>query len=823
MKYVAPLARGFAAIALAIVLQSTRSSADSNTRFFESKVRPLLVEHCFECHGPEEESGGLRLDSLAAMVSGGDSGPAIIPGDSHKSLFMKAVRYEGYEMPPTQRLPQDAIEVLRQWVDAGAPWPGVDLKQIRPIQKQREFSLEDRQWWAIQPIKKPSVPEVGGSLGQWAQTELDHFIARRLADNELAPAPRASKTTLIRRLYFNLVGLPPSPAEIQEFLDDTSKDSYEKLVDRLLDDRRYGERWARHWLDLVRYADSDGYRADAIRPNAWRYRDYVIDSFNQDKPYDRFMAEQIAGDEMFPEDSQSLIATGYLQHGIYEWNSRDAVGQRDILISEMTDVTGDVFLGLGMQCAKCHDHKFDPILQEDYFALRAFFEPVRLHTDADIATPEQKAKHEVALKPWQKATKNIREKLDALQAKYREKSRSTAIERFPESIQLMAYKPSEERTSVEQQLVDLVQRQVDYDYNRLETSMNSEDARSYKSLKKKLEKFDSLKPTGLPTARVVRDIGIDAPPTIIPKKQIDVVPGFLKILDSRTPNITAGDETTGRRTALAKWLGQPENPLSTRVIVNRIWQFHFGTGLASSASDFGRLGEAPSHPELLDWLVGKFVEDGWRLKPLHRRIVLSSTYQQSSKHADAARHHQVDPTNRLRWHWSTNRLDAEQIRDALLVVSGKLRKATGGPGQSATTSSRRSIYTLVRRNTRDPLLEVFDLPRFFTSTAKRDQTTSPLQSLLLINSSQMLSFATALAERVCSETNGSPTPDVRIVNLWTRVFGRPPNEDEIASALGFIHQQSQRMGDNLPDSMEHEAWIDLCHVLLNSNEFLYVH
>ena len=625
-------------------------------------------------------------------------------------------------------------------------------------------------------------------MSDWPEGEVDRFIADKLAAAELTPAPPADRLTLLRRAFFDMVGVPPTAAEVETFLSDDQPGAWARQVDRLIDDRRYGERWARHWLDLVRYADSDGYRADDVRPNAWRFRDYVIDSFNGDKPYDQFMAEQLAGDEMFPDDFDAQIATGYLQHGIYEWNSRDAVGQRDILIAEMTDVTGDVFLGLGMQCAKCHDHKFDPILQKDYFALRSFFEPVRLHTDQLIATEAQRHQHEVDMRAWVAATQDVRDRLAAAEAPYRELAQKNAVGRFPESIQALYWMPASERTADQQQLVDLVQRQVDYDYDRMERDFSPEDKVIISDLRKELDGFKNLKPADLPTARVVTDVSSDPPVTTIPKKRTEVTPDFLTILGDSPPEVAATPDSTGRRSALARWLGRDDNPLSTRVIVNRVWQYHFGEGLASNASDFGRLGEAPSHPELLDWMVQQFVENGWRLKPLHRMILTSATYRQAAVHPDAARQQRIDPTNRLRWRFDTRRLDAEQIRDSLLAVTAQLSKERGGPGSSAS-GERRSIYTQVRRNSRDPLLEVFDLPRFFTSTASRDRTTSPLQSLLLINSSQMLGHAEALNAGVEAQSAGAEPRD-RAASLWQQVFSRPPTEQEVDMALQFIDVQS---------------------------------
>jgi hypothetical protein len=417
------------------------SISNEDLAFFETHVRPLLAEHCWKCHDEKEQKGALRLDSREAILAGGESGESVVPGNVDESLLIQAIRYEGYEMPPSGKLPETAIKTLESWVSRGAPWP--NSKAMPPVQKRAKpsFSDEDRNWWAFKPVVEPAIPNSANA--GWAHNEVDHFIVAKLEEAGLVPAPEADRAALIRRLSFDLIGLPPSPEEIERFEADTSPNAYEQLVDRLLESPQYGERWARHWLDLVRYADSDGYRIDHYRPNAWRYRDYVIQSFNDDKPYDRFVQEQIAGDELFPDEPDAITATGYLTHGIYEYNSRDAVGQWDIILNDMTDTTGDVFMGMGMQCARCHDHKFDPILQRDYFALRAFFEPISIKTERINATAQQLAEHEKAKKAWEEQTAEIRAKLFELEEPYRAKRRDYAIGIFPPDIQVMMRKESQ--------------------------------------------------------------------------------------------------------------------------------------------------------------------------------------------------------------------------------------------------------------------------------------------------------------------------------------------------------------------------------------------
>jgi hypothetical protein len=767
--------------------------------FFETHVRPLLAEHCWKCHDEKKQKGALRLDSREAILVGGESGQSIVPGNVDESLLIQAIRYEGYEMPPDGKLPEAAIKTLETWVARGAPWPSTE--QMPPIQSVSKpgFSEEDRNWWAFKPVVEPDVPKM--TITGWGRNEVDHFIAAKLETEGLSPAPEADRASLIRRLSFDLIGLPPTPEEVEHFEADSSVDAYEQLVDRLLNSAQYGERWARHWLDLVRYADSDGYRIDHYRPNAWRYRDYVIQSFNDDKPYDRFVQEQIAGDELFPDNPDAITATGYLTHGIYEYNSRDAVGQWDIILNDITDTTGDVFLGMGMQCARCHDHKFDPILQRDYFALRAFFEAISIKTEHVNATSAQREEHARAFKAWEEQTADIRKKLFDLEEPYRVKRRDYAIGIFPPDIQVMMRKPSHERTPREQQLAELSLRQVAFEYAGIDGHFSANDKEEILALRRDLAKFEELKPLPLPTVQAVEDVAAEAPPTMIPKKRTVIPPAFLTVLSNQsiapeptesTTTYPRSKTTTGRRSELASWLTAPTNPLSTRVIVNRIWQYHFGRGLAANGNDFGRLGEEPTHPELLDWLTARFLKDGWKLKPLHRLIVLSSTYRQSSKHPSFESFTTIDPSNRWYWRASTRRLDAEQIRDAILAVTGQLSTKAGGPGVTPD-QPRRSIYTRVMRNDRDPLLDVFDLPLFFASTSSRDTTTSPIQSLLLFNSQKMLQYAGKLAEKMRGPlTNQDVDPHLAVSRLWQTITGRRVTDAELSTAMRFMEAQATK-------------------------------
>lgn len=797
--------RNFVVFVCAVLLISFPATAEADhnedLKFFETRVRPLLAEHCFECHGTEKQKGQLRLDSAEGLLTGGESGDAVLPGDPDASLLIQAVRWESYEMPPGGKLPASEIEILEDWVRRGAKWPGADPSGTSPKPRGpvAGFTDEDRSWWAIQPLSDPQVPRDPEDV--WSRNEIDRFLYEGMKQNGLTPAPEADRETLIRRLSFDLIGLPPAPEQVEEFVNDSAPDAWEKLVDRLLASPQYGERWARLWLDVVRYADSDGYRIDHYRPDSWKYRDYVIRSLNADKPYDRFVQEQVAGDELFPDSPDALIATGYMRHWIYEYNNRDVRGQWDLILNEITDTTGDVFLGVGLQCARCHDHKYDPILQKDYYRLRAFFEAIRPDDQHVIASTAEQRHHAGLQGEWESKTAEVRQKIAAIENSAREKARQDAIEKFPADIQAILLAGSGVHSPLDQQLFELAWRQVDYEYVGLDNRIKGEQKDQLLALRRELARFDDLRPEPLLTAMVVTDVGPIAPATRIPKRRTETGPGILSILDSaemEIPPLRENQQTTGRRAALADWLTRPDNPLSTRVIVNRIWQGHFGRGLAQNASDFGMLGGPPVHPQLLDWLTLRFVRNGWQMKDLHRLIVTSAAWRQGSEHPMMAEYQNVDPTNRFYWKFSTRRLDAEQIRDAILFASGQIDLTEGGPGVQSDVP-RRSIYLRVMRNERDSLLDVFDLPLFFSSTSSRDTTTSPIQSLLLLNSQMMMNHAVRFAEYVAGEagmqdSRGEDTVSENVVTrLWQRAFSRQPTEPEVETTREFLRTQRDQI------------------------------
>ncbi|MFI4874811.1 MAG: DUF1549 domain-containing protein, partial [Blastopirellula sp. JB062] len=738
-------------LALACLTVGTLKADDKQAaRYFETKVRPLLAQHCYQCHGAEEQKSDLRLDRRQHFMHGGAGGPIVEPGKPDESVLIEAVKWESYEMPPKGKLRDEEIAILETWVRNGAYWP----EDAETRDEDELFTAEDRNWWAFQPVKKPKVPDVDESA--IAQNPIDHFVLAKLKENQITAAPPAERRSLIRRIYFDMLGVPPTAEEIERFAQDQRENAYELLVDQILNDSRYGERWATHWLDLVRYADSDGYRQDAYRPLAWRYRDYVIRSLNEDKSYKRFLQEQLAGDEIAPNDHDAMIATYFLRAGVYEYNSRDAEGQQVLIADELTDTVGDVFLGMGVACAHCHNHKFDPILRDDYYRLQAFFKPMIWEDKRLLATEEELHTYRRELAQWEEKHQALLAKIEAIEKPAKQKKENRAVGMFPPEVQEIYWKPREERTTYENQIHYLVKRQVELGYAKFSSAIPKSKKAEWEALKKELQPLLKSKPQKPEIADVAVDAAGDLSPTQIPgdRRERDIAPGFLTILNPGSAEINregvVAEETSGRRTALARWLTQDDNPLSPRVIVNRIWQYHFGVGLSSNASDFGRLGEPPTHPELLDWLTLQFIQEDWRLKPLHRKILLSATYRQSSLTAAPERARLVDPQNRLLWRFPARRLEAEQIRDAMLAVSGELKPKSGGPSASSNDTVR-SSYTKKMRNSPDALLESFDAPGGFSSVAQRNSTTTATQSLLMINGDWTLKRAEAMAQRLNRE------------------------------------------------------------------------
>jgi Protein of unknown function (DUF1549)/Protein of unknown function (DUF1553) len=710
--------------------------------------------------------------------------------------------------------------------------------------------------WAFKAPKRPAILTTNDA------NPIDTFIRAKLKAAGLAPAPRASREQLIRRLTFDLTGLPPTPEETDAFVNDKAANAWEKVVDRLLASPRYGERWARHWLDLARYADTNGYEFDEPRPEAWRYRDYVIASFNSDKPYDRFVVEQLAGDEAFPGDPAALVATGFNLLGPDMTDSSDQAQRRSNTLNDMTDTAALAFLGLTVTCARCHDHKFEPIPQTDYFRLQAFFSPAVFRRDLPAATPAEVKAREAQQREYLKLTQPLLEEIARLEIPVRQRLYEAKLAKLPADAQAAHRTRPEKRTGGQLELIAETEKKVAVTDDEVAKAMPAEDKAKLDDLRGRLNAFDDKKPAALPVAIGLTDKPGPAPKTFVlergelANKGAEVHPGYPAILLPNGKSLAALIETvpgsTGRRLTLAKWIASKDNPLTARVIVNRLWQHHFGRGLVGTPSDFGVHGEAPTHPELLDFLACELIAGGWKLKPMHKLILMSESYQQSSQIRNAElgirngnpgspvaaalagglalipqsafRNPQSeDPGNRHFSHMTRRRLEGEAVRDSLLAVSGRLNLKMGGPGVVLPEASkaaggsrpvpvtadvkeydRRSVYLFSRRNLRLPFLEAFDLPDSNLSCPKRERSTTAPQALALLNSPEAISAAKSLAERLTKEAHSE---DARIERAYRLTLGRSPSATELSRAKLF-----------LKDSPLSE----LCRALLNLNEFVYL-
>ncbi len=685
--------------------------------------------------------------------------------------------------------------------------------------------------WAWRPPVRPAVPTVTAS----AANPIDAFVRTRLADAGLSPAPPANREQFIRRVTYDLTGLPPTPEEVDAFVTDSFPDAWEKVVDRLLASPHYGERWGRHWLDLARYADSNGYEHDEPRPDAWRYRDYVVRSFNADKPYDRFVTEQLAGDEAYPGDPDARIATGFNLLGPDMTDSSDQAQRRFNTLSDMTDTAGLAFLGLTVGCARCHDHKFEPIPQSDYYRLQAFFAPAAFRTDLDVATPAEHAAHDAGMREYLALTRELRGQIAVIEGPVHERLFEAKLAKLSPEAQAAHRTPSDRRTGGQQELVAETEKKVAVTQAAVEKELPAADRARLQDLKRRLAAFDGRKPAPLPVALGLSDRAGPPPKTYLlergdlANRAAEVEPGVPAVLSPGGKAVTAAISPTtngsDRRLTLARWVASPDNPLTARVIVNRLWQHHFGRGLVATPSDFGLRGERPTHPELLDWLAVEFLASGgrqapgWSLKRLHRLILLSETYRQSADASAAAI--AADPDNRLLSRMSRRRLEGEAVRDALLAVSGRLNPAVGGPGvgpvaglvgktgKAGTAADprdrcRRSIYLFARRNVRDPFLEAFDLPDSNLSCPRRERSTTAPQALALLDAAEAAEAAHALAERLTRE---AATEADRIEQAYRLTLGRMPTAAERGRAAAFLRDS--------PLS-------ELCRALFNLNEFVYV-
>src|ERR1051325_7022464 len=815
-------------------------SPASGDEFFLQKVHPLLEAKCFGCHGEEKDrEGKFDMRTRDGLLKGGESGkPALVPGKPDKSRMFQAVQRRGkLKMPPKERNALSAVEaaVLREWILAGAPWiePPKTAKETKP---KWEFKPEDI--WAFQPLTNVVVPATGNRQSAIGNP-IDSFILAKLDEKGLSPASIADRFTLIRRATFDLTGLPPTPEEIVSFVNDKSPEAFAKVIERLLASPHYGEKIARQWLDVVRYADTDGYSNDYERPNAWRYRDYVIRSFNADKPYDRFLVAQVAGDELVaqasdatrntqhaisvthlasrttedqsllsPADATELfIATGMLRMGPWEHTAMSvAAVTRQLFLDDVTHNVSASFLGLTVGCARCHDHKFDPIPTRDYYRLQSVYAPAQFETrQADFLPSENTGGFEAEIARVQAALKSFEGRHREIRRKHEQAVKAFVKEKGFVSLKDMPLKERPPRelglTPTDQSIEKTLDKRIEYCQRELQRYQPKAFSVSSGGLATNV-------PT--PTLRILVGGSIESPGD-------EVGPGVLTAVSHRgradaaaAPDETIPQADSSRRLALAKWIASPQNPLTARVIVNRIWQWHFGQGLAATANNFGKMGKRPTHPELLDYLANYFMEHGWSIKAMHRLILRSAAYQQSARHPQMEAVKQADPEEKLLSHFAPRRLTAEELRDSMLFVSGELSATRGGPpvfpeinleaalqprhimgslappyrpSPTREQRNRRTIYTAQIRTLMNPLLQVFNEPVTDVSCERREATTVTPQVFALYNSQCAHDSALALAARVRKK---AANPSQQVHEVFCLTYGRSPTDREKQLSLEHL-------------------------------------
>ena len=771
--------------------------------FFEKKVRPALVKHCYECHSAKSEKvkGGLLLDTKLGIRKGGEIGPAVVPGDLKKSLLVEAIHWnnEDLQMPPKKKLPDATVKVLEAWVRMGAPDPRTGQTVVKD-----EIDVEEgKNFWAFQPLDR-TEPKIRNQ--KWARTFIDRLVMAGLEEKGLSPAPDADKATLIRRLFFDLIGLPPSPDQVKDFLANDSPDAFEQVVDRLLESPQFGVRWGRHWLDVARYAESNGMERNAAFPYAWRFRDYVVESFNEDKPFDQFIREQVAGDLLPGETTdERLVATGFLAMGPKSLNNRNAVEFKMDLVDEQIDVTTRAFMGLTVACARCHDHKFDPIPTEDYYSVAGIFKSTNalfggggggirqvtklLELQEGRGEPvEQKINHAKLMAESQSQLKLLNKKIASLKKEFKGKYKSAP--EYKETI-----------SEIKKTQAELKKNRTRATKSKKQTGALAMGARDGKPEDAKVHIRGNVDTLGKAITR-----------------------GFPQVLDFSDIEI---DPSQSGRLQLADWIADPANPLTPRVLANRVWHHLFGRGIVSTVDNFGETGERPSNQPLLDHLAVRFMENGWSVKKLVREVVLSRAYQMSSVHDPA--NAKIDPDNAFFWKMNQRRLDAESMRDAMLAVSGRLilSPAEGSPVQKMDGNigrnpkqleelrkaklDNRSIYLPVARQAIPDVLKTFDFAEPSIIVGRRDVTTVPTQALFLLNSDFVITQSKALAEGLAQVRK-----EDQIDHAFRLLFARPPTSGEKIRTQSFLDDCMKY------EDSELQAWTTVCQALLASAEFRYL-
>lgn len=825
---------------------------------FVRDIQPLLRARCYACHSHDLDEAELRLDVKERAFAGGQTGPVILPGRSAESLLVQLVAgvdAAGRRMPPEDEgapLSEDQVALLRAWIDQGAKWPAdadvvVDIKKLGASH------------WAYQPVVRTEPPQVDSAI--WATHPVDRFIRAAQEDVGLKEPAVATPNSLVRRVYFNLIGLPPPPDVVDQFASDPSRQAYEKLIDRLLSSPAYGERWARHWLDLVRYADTNGYEVDGEKPFAWRYRDYVVAAFNDDKPYDQFVIEQLAGDELEGANPETFIATGYIRMGQWDAERGASVQKSEMLderaneLDDMVSTTAQVFLGLTMGCARCHDHKFDALSARDYYSMAAIFNALtrprqgRAEKPRALGTREQLAAKEKADAEIATRTLTIDDLfLDLLNA-WLDSGKS----KLSEAIVAAWKEPRGQRGKRHKRVVQDSRAEVIAELNKAKDiaefadKLSAEARADLARLREEIAFFKTA--ADLPQGYYLWEPSPEAPPTHFlirgsSKRPGEEVPAAVPAVFGSTKFLSPSAYTSRRRLSLARWIVRADNPLTARVIVNRVWQRHYGYGLVRSVSDFGVRGDAPSHPQLLDWLSDWFVNDGaWSIKRLQRLIMTSNAYRMSKRWDEAA--YDVDPDNRLLWRFPYHRIEMEAIRDSILAVSGKLSQKMGGPstyplfpddakrgsfhfGKSwkefdEAEASRRTIYAYIKRTMVHPMFDVLDFCDTSRSADRRTVTTVAPQALLLFNGEFVNRQAGHLADRLLREAGDDPRQHVE--RAYRLALSRRPTTEEIDDMMSFLVNEEQNLRGALEklteDEIRKRALAQACRVLFNLNEFVY--
>ncbi len=847
-------------LGLAIVV-----AAQQPSDVFQQKVAPIFAQNCVMCHGAKMQRGGLDLRTEQATIKGGGRGVSVIPGKPEESLLYKLVTHkEEPAMPMGGKLSDAELAAIAEWIKGVTPSAVAPVAETLPTRTHGyAITAKDRQWWSfIKPVR-PVVPTVKNR--QWVRNEIDAFVLSKLESSGLQPSAPADARTLIRRVYYDLTGLPPSPEEVAAFVRNPSNAAYEKLIDKLLASPHYGERWGRHWLDLARYADSGGYEFDYDRPHAWHYRDWVIKAFNEDKPYNQFVLEQLANDQLNPNDPAALIPTIFCRNG----PTVDNVNNEETRSDEMDDMvatTSSVFMGLTMGCARCHDHKYDPLPTKDYYRMVAIFNSSE-KAEKPLVSDEEIARHKELNKAVDEKQRPYKKQLAELEKPLRERLMNEKIDFHLKLAEKSSGFGDKTKEQFRTELATRLGKEINIQNEDIEEIIAPEQHVSRKQLLAQIEELNKTRPKAYLAAMGISEKKEPSKTYLFLRgnhrtKGEEVTPGLPQVL-SDGASLTPG---TARK-QLAEWITSPDNPLTARVAVNRLWKYHFGNGLVKTTSDFGLTGDRPSHPELLDWLAVTFRDgrmndergtmnakptDGndihrsafrvprWSFKAMHKLMLLSNTYRQSSQTNEAAA--TKDNDNRLLWRMNPRRLEAEALRDSLLVISNKLNPQMYGPGiypridpdiintgsrprwpldaKDNNDTFRRSIYIFVKRSVPLPMIEVFDCPVTVVSAPNRATSTVSPQALALMNNDFVLEQARFFAERVTSEA-GAET-NKQIARAFQIALHRKPSVKELEWSLNFLKSQAEGYTQKKNDQPAVAALRDFCHAIINLNEFLYV-